>query len=77
MTEIEEDSLLLEPNPEVMIIQEGDIEGQIILHTKVKVDNQDSEVNIDPLPEDPEVHQGLLAEIMTDALIVGFFHYFA
>ena len=52
-------------------IQEGHIEGQIIIHTAVIVDSQGSEVNLNPLSEDLELCQGLLAEIMADTLVTG------
>ena len=52
MIEIDEDTLLLVAIYEVTTIQEGFTEGQIITEMEVTADNHDSEVNLDPLPED-------------------------
>ena len=71
MIETEENTLLLDPNLEAKTIPEGHIQCQIIIETDVIADNQGSEVNLYLLPEDPELHQGLLVEIMTNALVVG------
>ena len=71
MIDIEEDTLLLEENPEVVIIQEHHVEGLIPTWTVVTADKKGSKVSLDSLPENPELYQGLLAEIMTDALGVG------
>ena len=71
MIEIEEGTLHLEANSEVMMIQEGYIEGQIITEIKVTTDKQGLEVMLDPLPEDKELHWSLLAEIRTHTLVVG------
>ena len=68
--EIEEDTLLLYPNHEFIIIQEGHIESQAMICTKVKVDSPNSEVYPDPLPGDPEMHQCHLGEMITNALVV-------
>ena len=62
---------LFEAYPEVIIAQEGHIEGKITTEIEVTVGNQDSEVHLDPLPDDPELHQGILAQIIMDALVVG------
>ena len=62
---IEEDTLHSEANPEIKIIQEVHTEDQIIAEMEVKPDNQGSKGNADCLPEDPEMHQGLPAEILT------------
>ena len=49
------------------MIKDGPIEGQIPVEIEVTADKQGSEVNLDPLPEDPQLHQDLPAEVMTDA----------
>ena len=37
---------------------------------EIAVDKQGSDFNLNPLPEDPELHQDLPAEIIVDALVV-------
>ena len=65
----EEDILLLEPNPEVITIQEGHSrEGEIVTEIEVTADKQGSEVNLDHLPKYMELHQDFPVEIIIDAL---------
>ena len=45
--------------------------SQIFTLIDVTPVKQYSEVNLDPLPEDIEMHQGLLAELMKGVFIVG------
>ena len=45
--------------------------AQTIIHTEVKTESPDSEVHPDPVPGDPELHLGHLAETIIDASVVG------
>ena len=71
MIGIEEDTFLLEAIPEVTKIQEVHVSGQITREIEVTAGYQGSEINLEPLLEDLELHQGLLVEKMTDALAVS------
>ena len=47
---------LSEANLEVIVIQEGHKQWQIIMEIEVTADNQDSEANLNAPPEDLEMH---------------------
>ena len=64
VTKIKENTLHSETNLEVVTIEVGYTEDQIITEIEVTAGNKGSEVNPDPLPEDLKLHQGRPAEIM-------------
>ena len=53
-------------NPEAITEQEGHKEDQTIIEIEVTIDNEGSEPNPDPLPEELELHSGLPPEVMTN-----------
>ena len=58
MTWIEEDILLLDPNPEDIIFQEVPITGKTIATIEVTAGSPDLKVNPDLLPGHPVLHLG-------------------
>ena len=68
MTEIVEDILLLDPNPEDIILQEVPIAGKTITTMEVTAGSPHLEVPSDLLPGGPELHLGHPVGIMTDDL---------
>ena len=54
----EEDILLLDLNPENILVQEDNVEGQTIIQLDMTTDSQDLEVHPDPLSGNPELHLG-------------------
>ena len=58
MTGVEEDILLLDPNQEIIILQEVPITCKTITHIEVIVNRTEVAANPDPLPGGLELHQG-------------------
>ena len=61
MVEIEEDTLHWEAKPEVITVQEADMEDKTSIKIEKSIDNRGSEINLYWPPEDLELHQDLLA----------------
>ena len=66
MTRTEEGILLLDPNPEDIILQNSPIAGRTIALTEVTVGSPEVTVQPDPQPEGPKLHLGYLGGTMTD-----------
>ena len=71
MTGIEEDSLLLDPNPEEIILHKVPINSKKIMTMEVRASSSDLEVHPDLLPGGLELHLGHPIGIMTDVLATG------
>ena len=71
MTRMEEGILLLDPNPDDIILHEAPITSKTIRAIEMTVGSRYLEVPIDFLLGDPELHQDHPAEIKTD-VNVGF-----